>query len=238
MIEVLKDGPAVRSTISSLDTSSGVFTPITTGDLNDNDPRFGPGGEIAFARNTSDPAGIVRVGFHGSTSRTALAATPQASRRLVGGLGRQRRGSLVFRSSADGDAWELPPGSKERRRLTQAKEPIEQVQLSRTRAGSHALAPPSRVDRKHACLQFQRPAGAGRSPTRAAFSRCGARTAVRVTTLVSTPLSMPSKFESRVRNSRLAPRNCSRTLLPVMTAVVEQYRVSPDGGRFFCSARR
>ena len=66
VIEVLKDGPAVRSTISSLDTSSGVFTPITSGDLNDNDPRFGPGGEIAFARNTSDPPGIVRVDSTGA----------------------------------------------------------------------------------------------------------------------------------------------------------------------------
>ncbi len=90
VIEVLKDGPAVRSTISSLDTSSGVFTLITSGDLNDNDPRFGPGGEIAFARNTSDPPGIVRVDSTGAQSHGAPAAR-QAPGRLAGGLGRHWR---------------------------------------------------------------------------------------------------------------------------------------------------
>ena len=127
-IEVFKDGPTIRSTISTLDTVSGVMAPVTSGDLNDNDPRFNAAGDIAFARNTGEAPGIVRVDRSGANP-TVLLPRDKVPVIWLEDLAADGR-SLVFRSSADRDAWELNAGTQNTRRLTEAKEPVEQVQLS------------------------------------------------------------------------------------------------------------
>ena len=103
-IEVLKDGPATRSTISILDTVRGVSTPLTVGDLNDNDPRFGPAGDVAFARNTGDSTGIVRVDATGASPTVIL---PRGKLPVIWLEDLALDGSVVFRTSADRDAWQL-----------------------------------------------------------------------------------------------------------------------------------
>ena len=96
-IEVLKDGPATRSTISTLDTVRGVLTPLTLGDLNDNDPRFGPAGDIAFARNSGDATGIVKVDATGANPTVLL---PRGKVPVVWLEDLALDGSIVFRTAS------------------------------------------------------------------------------------------------------------------------------------------
>ena len=230
VIEVLKDGPATRSTISSLDTASGVFTPITSGDLNDNDPRFGPSGEIAFARNTGDPPGIVRVDSTGAQPTVLLPRDKLPVVWLEDWA--PTGGSLVFRSSADRDAWELPSGSQERRRLTQAKEPIEQVQLSpdsrwiayNTAESGRSEAYVSPVPATGRRWQISNEGGV--QPLWRADGR-----EIYYLGLDAALYAVEVRVEGQeFKTGR--PQMLFRTPLSVISAVVEQYRVSPDGGRF------
>ena len=234
VIEVLKDGTAVRSTISSLNTSSGVFTPITSGDLNDNDPRFGPGGEIAFARNTSDPPGIVRVDSTGAHPTVLLPRDKLPVVWLEDWA--PTGGALVFRSSADRDAWELPSGSQERRRLTAAKEPIEQVQLSpdsrwiayNTAESGRSEAYVSPVPATGRRWQISNEGGV--QPLWRADGR-----EIYYLGLDAALYAVEVKVDGQeFKTGR--PQLLFRTPLPVISAVVEQYRVSPDGGRFLLCA--
>ena len=109
-IEVLKDGPTIRSTISTLDAVSGVMAPLTSGDLNDNDPRFNAAGDIAFARNTGQAPGIVRVDRTGANP-TVLLPRDKLPIIWLEDFAADGR-SLLFRSSADRDAWELNAGTQ------------------------------------------------------------------------------------------------------------------------------
>jgi Tol biopolymer transport system component len=229
-IEVMKDGPTIRSTISTLDTLTGVMAPLTTGDLNDNDPRFNSAGDIAFARNTGQAPGIVRVDRTGANPTLLL---PRDKRSVIWleDLAADGR-SLVFRSSADRDAWELNPGTQNTRRLTQAKEPVEQVQLS---PDSHWIAYNS--------------AESGRSEAYvSSVATAGRRWQVSIDGGVQPLWRGDSRelyylgldaglyaVEIRMDGDELKagrPQLLFRSPLTVISAVVEQYRVNADGTRF------
>jgi eukaryotic-like serine/threonine-protein kinase len=232
-IEVLKDGPTTRSTISMLDTVRGVFTPLTHGDLNDNDPRFGPAGDIAFARNTGGSTGIVRVDATGANPTVVL---PRGKLPVVWLEDLAADGSIIFRTAADKDAWRLNTDTKDATRLTEAKEPIEQVQLS----------PDSR-------WMAYNSAESGRSevyvsPVPAAGRRWQLSMAGGVQPLwradgremyylgLDAGLYAVEIREEAAELKASQPRLLFRTTLPVISAVVEQYRVTADGGRFlFCT---
>jgi eukaryotic-like serine/threonine-protein kinase len=229
-IEVLKDGPTIRSTISTLDAVSGVMAPLTSGDLNDNDPRFNAAGDIAFARNTGQAPGIVRVDRTGANP-TVLLPRDKVPVIWLEDLAADGR-SLVFRSSADRDAWELNAGTENTRRLTQAKEPVEQVQLS----------PDSRWIAYNS-------AESGRSEVYvSSVGTAGRRWQVSIDGGVQ-PLWRGDGHELyylgldaglyvvelRVEGEEVKagrPQLLFRTPFPVISAVVEQYRVTAEGARF------
>ncbi len=233
-IEVLKDGPAIRSTISTLDTLSGVMAPITTGDLNDNDPRFNSAGDIAFARNTGPAPGIVRVDRTGANP-TLLLSRDKRPVIWLEDLAADGR-SLVFRSSVDRDAWELNPATQNTRRLTQAKEPVEQVQVS----------PDSRWIAYNSAESGRSEVYVSSVPT------AGRRWQVSIDGGVQPLWSGDGRalyylgldaglyaVELRVEGDDLKagrPQLLFHTPLTVISAVVEQYRVNADGARFlFCT---
>jgi hypothetical protein len=60
--EVRKEGATTRSTLSLLDASRTIVSALTAGEMDDTDPRFGPDGDVAFARNTGQTTGIVETG--------------------------------------------------------------------------------------------------------------------------------------------------------------------------------
>ena len=229
-VEVLKDGPTTRSTVSTLDTVRGVFTPVTLGDLNDNDPRFGPGGDIAFARNTGDTPGIVRVDSTGANPTVLLARGKRPVIWLEDWANDGR--TLIYRSSADRDAWQLSPEMKDPRRLTQAKEPVEQVQLSPdSRWIAYNSAETGRSEVYVSAVlaagrRWQLSIDGGVQPLWRADGRelyyLGLDAGLYV-------------VEIRAEGDELKasrPQLLFRTFLPVISAVVEQYRVTADGGRF------
>ncbi len=233
-IEVFKDGPTVRSTISTLDTVSGVMAPLTSGDLNDNDPRFNAAGDIAFARNTGQAPGIVRVDRTGANP-TVLLPRDKVPVIWLEDLAADGR-SLVFRSSADRDAWELNAGTQNTKRLTAAKEPVEQVQLSsdlRWIAYNSAESGRSEVyvsSVSTAGRRWQVSIDGGVQPLWRGDGRelyyLGLDAGLYV-------------VEVRVDGDELKagrPQLLFRTPLPVISAVVEQYRVNAEGVRFlFCT---
>jgi hypothetical protein len=231
-IEVLKDGPTTRSTISTLDTVRGVFTPLTLGDLNDNDPRFGPAGDIAFARNTGDTPGIVRVDATGANPTVLL---PRGKLPVVWLEDLASDGSIIFRSGADRDAWQLVPETKDTRRLTQVKEPVEQVQLSpdsRWMAYNSAESGRSEV--------YVSPVPAGGRRWQLSIDG-GVQPLWRADGREMYYLGLDAGLyavEIRVEGDEIKasrPQLLFRTALAVISTVIEQYRATADGGRFlFC----
>src|ERR1700752_3356621 len=104
--EVSRPGATTRSTLSTLDTTSGVVTPLTLGDVNDSDPRFGSSGDVVFARNSAPAPGIHQTDPAGG-HQTLLFARGAPPVLWLEGLAHDGR-SLIYRSGANPDAWQLP----------------------------------------------------------------------------------------------------------------------------------
>jgi eukaryotic-like serine/threonine-protein kinase len=232
-VEVMKDGPTTRSTISMLDTTRGVLTPITFGELNDNDPRLGPAGRVAFARNTGDMTGIVEVDETGSNPKVLF---PRGPRPVIWLEDRTADGqSLIFRSGTDRDVWQVAAGRADPARLTQARAAYEQVQLSpdaRWMAYNTAESGQSEVYLSSVAAdgkRWQLSTGGGVQPIWRGDGRelyyLGLDAGLYVVDLAG----------SGDQIAPGQPRLLFRTSLPVISAVVEQYRTTADAGRFlFC----
>ena len=126
--EVRRDGAQPRSTLVLLGTSRTAASTVTTGELNDTDPRIGPDGDVVFARNTGDVTGIVRSDIAGGALSVLVPKGKFPVVWLEDWAGAS--GGVIYRTSASTDAWQLISGMTEPRRLTRAREPVEQVQLS------------------------------------------------------------------------------------------------------------
>jgi eukaryotic-like serine/threonine-protein kinase len=232
-IEVMKDGPAARSTIATLDTARGVFTPLTNGEVNDNDPRFGPGDRVAFARNTADTPGIVQGDVAGGAPSMLF---PRGTRPVIWLEDWEAGGqSLIYRSGADRDVWQVKSGIAEPVRLTNGRASHEQVQLSpdaRWMAYNTAESGRSEVYVSAATpggKRWQISVGGGvqaiwRGDGRELYY-LGLDAAMYVVDIVPDGNGIaPGR-----------PRLLFRTQLPVISAVIEQYRITSDGNRFlFC----
>jgi eukaryotic-like serine/threonine-protein kinase len=230
--EVVKPGPTARSTLSTLDTARGVLTPLTTGANNDSDPRFGSAGDIAFARNSGDSPGLFRMDPNGGHQSLLF---PRGKLPVIWMESWARElNAVVFRSGANRDAW-MVAGQSPPRRLTQATEPVEQVQLSPDRrwivyntqdSGQYEVyvAPVSASGER-----WQVSGGGGVQGTWGAdgdeLYYLGLDGGLYI-------------VDVRTANGRLEPgkpRLLFRAPIPVISAVVEQYRPTSDGRRFlFC----
>jgi eukaryotic-like serine/threonine-protein kinase len=230
--EVRKDGPPPRSTLITLDTSRMVRSDLTAGALNDTDPRFGPDGAIAFARNAGDAPGIVRIDPSGANPSVLLARGKAPVIWLEDWIG--AAGGIVYRSALDRDAW-LAIGANPLRRLTHAREPIEQVQVSpegRWIAYNSAESGQPEVYVSPMTGSGERwqvsDAGGVQAVWRAdgrELYYLGLDGGIYVVPIGQGGTAFdPSK-----------PRLLFRSRLPVISSVVEQYRVTKDGSRFlFC----
>jgi Tol biopolymer transport system component len=206
---------------------------LTIGDQNDSDPRFGPDGEIVFARNSRDAPGIMRL--ETASGRTAT-SFPRGKLPVIWVEDVAPDGTaVVYRSGASRDAFQLEKGGSEPQRLTDAREPIEQVQLSpdrrwiayNTAETGQSEVFVSTVPRGGERRQVS--ASGGVQATWRADGRelyyLGLDGALYGVDIVTSGTSL----------SASAPRLLFRTPLPVISAVVEQYRPSGDGQRFlFC----
>ena len=231
VVEVSKDPTARYSTLALFDTTRELLAPLTLGDQNDSDPRFGANGDVVFARNSREGPGIVRI--NPTTSQPAM-VLPRGTLPVVWLEDAAGDGSVVYRSGANRDAWQQLPGSAESRRLTNAREPIEQVQVS--------------PDRRWFVYNT---AESGRSEVYLASMASGQRLQVSVSGGVQATwradgrelyfLSLDAdlygvEIQSGPDMPRAgAPKLLFKTPLPVTSAVVEQYRPSDDGEKFlFC----
>jgi serine/threonine protein kinase/Tol biopolymer transport system component len=188
--EIAAPGEPARSTLSTLDTTRGVLTPLTTGERNDSDPRFGPNGDIVFTRNSGEAPGIYRANPAGG-ELLLLFASGSLPAIWMESWGRDGK-TLLFRSGADNDVWRVTPTSPRPERLTNSSEPVDQVQLSPDGNGSRTT--PQNRAATRSTLRRRLPTDvAGSSPTRAACRRRGAATAARCTTSVSTDSSTRSR---------------------------------------------
>jgi eukaryotic-like serine/threonine-protein kinase len=229
--EVMKRGTTSRSTLSTLDTTRGVLAALTLGDRSDTDPRFGPGGEVAFARNSTPDAGITRVDAAGANQSVLF---PRGNRAVVWMEDWASDGSsVVYRSAADRDAWQLVSGTPEPRRLTRAtREPIEQVQFSpdarwiaynTSESGRQEIyVSPVPATGQH----WQVSLAGGVQPVWRGDGRelyyLGLDAGLYAVEI--------SAQGTRPQAGR--PALLFRTPFPVISAVVEQYRVADDGNRF------
>jgi eukaryotic-like serine/threonine-protein kinase len=231
--EVSTDVTARHSTLSLFDAAQGVLAPLTIGDQNDSDPRFGPGGDVVFARNSRGAAGVMRID---PASRQLVTLLPRGTLPVLWMEDWAPDGtSIVYRSAANRDAWQLLPGSPEPRRLTDAKQPIEQVQLApQGQWIAYNTAETGRSEVFVSSVPFggerrQVSVAGGVQPTWRADGRelyylglDGGLYAVDIGAATGTL-------------SAGAPRLLFRSTLPVISTVVEQYRPASDGQRFlFC----
>jgi eukaryotic-like serine/threonine-protein kinase len=231
VVEVSKDPTARYSTLALFDTARGLLAPLTLGDQNDSDPRFGANGDVVFARNSREGAGIVRI--NPTTSQQAM-VLPRGTLPVLWLEDAAGDGAVVYRSGANRDAWQQLPGGAEPRRLTNAREPIEQVQVS--------------PDRQWFVYNT---AESGRSEVYLASVASGQRLQVSVSGGVQATwradgrelyfLSLDADLYSveiqpgQDMPRAGAPKLLFKTSLPVISAVVEQYRPSDDGQKFlFC----
>ncbi len=231
--EVAKPGPTPRSSLSNIDTARGVMSVLTLGDNNDSDPRFGPDGDLAFARNSGPSPGIIRTDLSGTNQSVLMARGKLPVIWLEAWSG--GRGALVYRSGADRDAWELRAGIADPRRLTQAREPIEQVAVSPdARWIAYNTAETGRME-----VHVSSPAGNGQRWQVSADGGVQATWRADGRELYYLGLD-GGLYAVGIRPDAAAPqiappRLLFRTALPVISAVVEQYRPTGDGQRFlFC----
>lgn len=230
--EVRKVDGVTRSTLTLIDTARMVTSALTDGDRNDTDPRFGPDGDVVFARNDSTAPGVVRLVGAGTVPEVIVPRGKAPVVWLEDWAG--RRGGAVYRTALDRDAWYVA-GQDPPRRLTHAREPVEQVQLSpdgRWIAYNSAdsgqpevyVSPASGSGER---LQISSAGGVQalwRGDGRELYY-LGLDGAIYVVDVSSAAVTLaPGK-----------PRLLFRSTLPVISAVVEQYRVTADGERFlFC----
>jgi Tol biopolymer transport system component len=227
--EVAREGTSY-TTLATVDAARGALTPLTLGDQHDSDPRFGPDGDIVFARNTREAPGILRL----NPTRSAPAVLfPRGALPVIWIEDWAPDGrAVVFRSGANRDAWLLTAGGAEPTRLTNAREPIEQVQLSPdAHFIAYSTAPSGRQEVFVAPVPFtgerwQISTEGGVQPTWRADGRelyylgpDGGLYAVEI---------HPDR--GTVQAGR--PTLLFSTPLPVISTVVEQYRPSGDGHRF------
>jgi eukaryotic-like serine/threonine-protein kinase len=233
VVEVSKDIRARFSTLALIDGTRGAMSPLTLGDQNDSDPRFGPGGEVVFARNSKDAPGLTRIdpAIGQAVSVFARGKLPVLWLEDWSPDGN----SILYRSGADRDAWQLLAGHGEPRRLTEAQSAIEQVQLSPD--GQWIAYNTAETGRSEVFISSV-PAGGERRQVSVAG---GVQPIWRGDGRELYYLSLDGALHSvdiatAGRAFTLsAPRLLFRTPLPVVSAVVEQYRASGDGQRFlFC----
>jgi eukaryotic-like serine/threonine-protein kinase len=230
--EVSKDITARRSTLLLFETARAVSSPLTVGDQNDSDPRFQNDGSILFARNASETPGIVRLDLKSNAQSVTFA---RGALPVIWLEDAAKTGDVVYRSGANRDAWQLVGGRGEPRRLTNAREPIEQVEMS---PDGRWIAYNTAESGRSEVFVSSVPAGSERRQisveggVQATWRQDGRELyylgldgAVYAVTLD------PSGSSLRVG----APSRLFRSALPVISAVVEQYRPSGDGQRFlFC----
>jgi eukaryotic-like serine/threonine-protein kinase len=230
--EIRKDGAPPRSTLALLDTSRMVLSALTAGERNDTDPRFGPEGDIVFARNSDGEPGIVRIAREGAPPELMVQRGKAAVIWLEDWAG--TNGGIVYRSALNPDAWRVLRGGAPRQ-LTKAHEPVEQIQASpdgRWIAYNNADSGRPEVYVSSTTGGGERwqisDAGGVQALWRADGRELyylgldGGIYVVAIGSRVQAP--EPSK-----------PRLLFRSKLPVISAVVEQYRVTRDGERFlFC----
>ena len=233
VVELNKDATARYSTLSLLDAARGVFAPLTVGDQNDSDPRFGPNNEVVFARNSRESPGVTRIDPANGRLTTLL---PRGKLPVIWLEDWAPDGSsVVYRTGADRDAWQLLPNTSEPRRLTQARESVEQVQLA---PGGRWIAYNSAETGRSEVFIGSVPFGAER---RQVSVEGGGQPTWRADGKELYYLGLDGGLyavdvsPSSDALSTSAPRFLFRLALPVISAVVEQYRPSGDGQRFlFC----
>jgi eukaryotic-like serine/threonine-protein kinase len=231
--EVSKNTTARFSTLALFDTARGVLAPLTLGDQNDTDPRFGPGGAVVFARNSKDGAGITQIDPGSGRTATIL---PRGKLPVLWMEDWSPDGStIVYRSAANRDAWQLTAGNTEPQRLTDARNAIEQVQLSPDRRW---IAYNTTETGRSEVFISSVPLGGQRWQVSAAG---GVQATWRADGRELYFLGLDGGLygvdiaQSGHALSTNAPRLLFRTPLPVISAVVEQYRPSGNGQRFlFC----
>jgi Tol biopolymer transport system component len=227
--EVRRDGLQPRSTLSLIDTSRMVTSALTTGDLADTDPRFSPDGDVAFARNGGDQPGVQRVPVGGGQSTVAHPRGRAPVIWLEDWAGRS--GGVIYRTALDPDGWQdLGDGSP--RRLTHAREPVEQIQLS---SDGRWIAY-NNADSGRPEVYASSTAGGGE---RWQISNAGGVQAIwRGDGRELYYLGLDGGIYAVGIGSKgdvlepSKPELLFRSRLPVISAVVEQYRVTADGSRF------
>jgi hypothetical protein len=230
--EIGKEGTNYR-TLGMVDAVRGAVTPLTLGNEFDSDPRFGPDGDVIFARNTREAPGIFRVDPARPTPAVIFRRgtlpviwvedwSPDAS-------------AVVFRSGADRDAWLIKAGTADPIRLTNSREPIEQVQLSPDgRLITYSTSESGRQEIFIAPVPFtgerlQISSTGGVQPT---WREDG-----RELYFLGSDGGLYSVDVGRDRGAMQAspPKLLFQSPLPAISSVIEQYRPSGDGQRFlFC----
>ena len=141
---------------------------------------------------------------------------------------------MLYRTGASRDVWQLLPRASEPRQLTQARESVEQVQLS---PDDHWIAyNSSETGRSEVFVSSVPPGGERRLVSVDGGVQATWRADGRELyylgldgTLYAVDIAATSTL------SVGPPRRLFRSTLPVISAVVEQYRPSGDGQRFlFC----
>jgi Tol biopolymer transport system component len=234
VVEVSKDISARHATLSFFDTARGSFAPLTIGDQNDTDPRFGPDGDVVFARNSREAPGIVRI--NPATGQSSLIFPRGAANVLWLEDWAPDGSSVVYRTTANRDAWQLLQGQSDPGRLTKATEPIEQVQLSPDKKWiAYNTAESGRSEVYISSVPF---GGERRQLSTAGGVQPTWRADGRELYYLGLDGGLYSVDLAPVNNTlRTGPATLLfRTSLPVISAVVEQYRPSGDGQRFlFCT---
>jgi serine/threonine protein kinase len=230
--EVTREGTSF-TTLAIVDAARGALTPLTLGDQHDTDPRFGPNEDIVFARNTRSGPGIMRISAARPTPATIF---PRGNLPVIWLEDWAADGSgVVFRSGANRDAWLLGAASSEPVKLTDAREAIEQVQLSPDRGLiAYSTAESGRQEIFVAPVPFtgerwQISTAGGVQPTWRADGR--------ELYFLSLDGGLYAVSIGRERGAMQAgrPELLFSPPLPVISTVVEQYRPSGDGQRFlFC----
>jgi hypothetical protein len=232
--EVSKDVTARYSTLALFDTARGALTPLTIGDQNDSDPRFDPGGDVVFARNSRDNPGIMRV--EAASGRIGTVA-PRGSVPVVwleDWAADAGPGSVVFRTGADRDAWQLRAGESEPQRLTNARASIEQVQFAP--GGRWIVYNTAETGRQEVFLSSVPLGGERRQVSTSGGVQATWRADGRELYYLSLDGDMYAVDVTLAPSLSIGvPRRLFRSALPVISAVVEQYRPAGDGQRFlFC----